>query len=150
MPSRLSILAVIRNQNSMYFYLPYSPNMQTAKIKFQTVDEYINSFPGDVQGTLENIRQTIQQAAPEAKEVISYQMPAYLYHGVLIYFAAFKNHYSLFIPHALKVCEAFKKELVVFEIHKATFKFPNDKPFPLELLGEIARFRVKENLDTNK
>ena len=67
-----------------------------AKTDFRSVDEYIGTFPQDVQATLETIRRTIQKAVPEAEEVISYQMPAFKFHGRLLYFSAFKNHYSLF------------------------------------------------------
>jgi len=81
-----------------------------AKTDFRSLDEYIGSFPKDVQDTLETVRRTIQRAVPEAEESISYQIPAFKFHGPLVYFAAYKNHYSLF-----GVRRAFKKELSRYE-----------------------------------
>jgi uncharacterized protein YdhG (YjbR/CyaY superfamily) len=124
--------------------------MSAAKIKFQTVDEYISTIPEEIRQTLEKIRQTIKQAAPAAEEVISYQIPAFKYHGMMIYFAAYKKHYSLFIPHPLKIYEAFREELSPYEIHKSNIKFPLDKPFPLDLLSKITKFRLKENLEKGR
>ena len=117
--------------------------MAATKIKFQTVDEYISTFPAPVKETLEKMRHTIKKAAPDAEEVISYQMPAYKYNGMLIYFAGFKKHYSLFIPQPSKVFETFKEELSAYDIHKSTIRFPADKPFPLELLSRITQLLVK-------
>jgi uncharacterized protein YdhG (YjbR/CyaY superfamily) len=120
--------------------------MQAEKIKFQTVDEYIGTFPGESRETLQKIRETIKQAAPGAKEVISYQMPAFRYNGeLMIYFAAFKKHYSIFIPHPSKIYDAFKDELSPYEIHKSTIKFLSDKAFPLNMLNNIIKFMVEEN-----
>jgi uncharacterized protein YdhG (YjbR/CyaY superfamily) len=124
--------------------------MAATKIKFQTVDEYVSTFPAPVRETLEKIRHTIKKAAPDAEEVISYQMPAYKYHGMLIYFAGFKQHYSLFIPQPSKVYESFKDELSAYEIHKSTIRFPGDKPFPLELLSKITQLLVKNKLENLK
>lgn len=116
-----------------------------AKTDFQSIDEYINTFPEEVQVKLEKIRQTVRKAAPKAEEVISYQMPTFRLNGILVHFAAFTNHISFFpTPSAIV---AFKKELSSYETSKGTIKLPNDKPIPVDLITEIVKFRVKENLE---
>ena len=110
---------------------------------FETVDEYLASFPKDIQGLLQQVRQAIREAAPEAKEAISYEIPAFKLNGNLVWYAAFKDHIG-FYPRASGI-EAFKEKLSAYEIRKGTVRFPFDKPIPLELIQEIVRFRVKEN-----
>ncbi len=112
---------------------------------FKTIDEYIEFFPKEIQATLRDLRQAIREAAPQAEEAISYQMPAFKQNGILVYFAAFKSHIGFF-PTSSGV-EAFKEKLSAYETSKGTVRFPIDKPLPLELVKEIVRFRVKENLD---
>ena len=97
---------------------------------------------------MKKLRQTIRKAAPEAEEVISYQMPAYKLQGMLVYFAAYKNHIG-FYPTGSGIF-AFKKELSIYECSKGTVRFPLDKPLPLGLIGKIVKFRVKENLEKKK
>lgn len=118
-----------------------------SKIEFTSIDEYILVQPVKVRAALKILRQTIKKAAPDAEEVISYQMPAFKFHGVLVYFAAFKNHFSFF-PTSSGV-RMFKEKLKSFETSKGTIKFPLDKPIPVKLITEIVRFRVKENLEKN-
>ena len=110
---------------------------------YKTIDQYIATFPPNIQTLLQQIRTTIHKAAPDAAETISYQMPAFKQNGVLVYFAAFKNHIGFF-PTAQGV-EAFKDQLVAYKTSKGTIQFPLDQPFPLGLIGEIVRFRVKTN-----
>lgn len=121
-------------------------------IKPKSVDEYLSWFSPQVAGMLEAIRQTIAKSAPQAKETISYGMPAFEQDGVLCYFAAFKDHLSFF-PTSSGI-EAFKHELKGFKTSKGTIQLPLDKPLPLELIGRIVRFRVEENTskktNTNK
>ena len=110
----------------------------------QTIDDYIAGFPGDVQEILQRIRQTIRQAAPDAQEKISYQMPAFTLKGNLVYFGAFKNHIGFYpIPSGI---EEFKEELSAYEQGKGSVQFPLDKPIPFDLISRIVKFRVKENL----
>ncbi len=90
------------------------------------------------------MRQAIRADAPEAEEVISYQMPAFKQNGVLVWFAVFKDHIGFF-PTALGV-EEFKEELSGYVVSKGTVRFPLDKPIPLDLAKKIVTFRVKENL----
>lgn len=114
------------------------------KQTYRDVDAYIGTFPTDVQEKLRKIRRTITMAAPQAEEVISYQMPAYKHHGMLVYFAAFKDHYSLFIPpHG--VFEMFKQELKPYYVHKATIHFPKSEPIPFDLIHKIVRCAVEQN-----
>ncbi|MCZ7381790.1 MAG: DUF1801 domain-containing protein [Candidatus Methanoperedens sp.] len=123
--------------------------METSKNQFKTMDEYIKTFPKDVQSILEKMRQTIRKAAPEAVEVISYQMPTFKLNGKnLVHFAAFKNHIGFYpIPSGI---EAFKKELSSYKQGKGSVQFPMDKPIPYDLVKKIVNYRVKENLEKTK
>jgi len=111
--------------------------------QFKTIDEYIKTFPKDIQSTLEQMRQTIHQAAPEAQETINYQIPTFRLNDNLVHFAAFKNHIG-FYP-APSGIEAFKKELSAYKSEKGSVQFPIDKPIPYDLVKKIVEFRVKEN-----
>jgi len=116
--------------------------------KPENVNEYIGSFPNDVQEILERIRMTIQKAAPDAKEKISYSMPAFEQNGIVVYFAAFKNHIGLYaLPTGN---EAFKGEFSSYKSGKGSVQFPFNQPIPYELIMKIVKFRVKENLEKAK
>jgi uncharacterized protein YdhG (YjbR/CyaY superfamily) len=108
------------------------------------IDTYIAGFPKDTQKLLEQLRAVIRKAAPIAEEVISYQMPAYKYHGMLVYFAGYQNHIG-FYPTASGI-ENFKKEISAFKWAKGSVQFPLDKPLPVALITKIVVFKVKENL----
>ena len=118
-------------------------SMITKETKISTIDEYIASFPEEVQLLLKQLRTIIKEAAPEAEEVISYQMPAFKYYGILVYFAAFKNHIGFF-PTASGV-EVFREELSAYKLSKGTIQLPFDKPLPLDLITRIIKFRKIEN-----
>jgi len=122
--------------------------MKAETIKPKDIDEYISMFPDNIQELLKEIRATIKEAAPEAEEIISYQMPAYKFHGMLIYFAAFKNHIGLY-PRVSGI-ETFKEELSVYKGAKGSVQFPLNKPLPLDLISRIVKFRVAENLKQSK
>lgn len=107
------------------------------------IDSYIADFPPETQELLQQIRATIKKAAPQATEVISYAMPAFKLHAVLVYFAAYKNHIG-FYPTASGI-EIFKKELSVYKGAKGSVQFPLDKPLPLDLITKIVEFRVAED-----
>ncbi|OMQ12073.1 iron chaperone [[Flexibacter] sp. ATCC 35103] len=116
--------------------------------KPENIDEYIGAFPNDVQEILEKIRTTIQKAAPDAKEKISYSMPAFDQNGIVVYFAAFKNHIGLYaLPSGH---EAFKEELLKYKSGKGSVQFPLKQPIPYELITRIVKFRVKENIEKVK
>jgi uncharacterized protein YdhG (YjbR/CyaY superfamily) len=122
--------------------------MTTPKKAFKNIDEYIATFPKNVQSILEELRQTIRESAPEAEEAISYQMPTFKLNGNLVWFAAFKNHIG-FYPKT-SVIEAFKEELSNYEVSKGTIRFSLNKPIPFDLVKKIVKYRVKENLDKKK
>ena len=113
-----------------------------------TVDLYLADFPLETMLLLNQLRETIRKAAPEAEEVISYQMPAYKFHGMLVYFAGCKNHIG-FYPTSSGIAN-FKKELSSYKSSRGSVQFPLDQPLPLELISEIVRFRVAENLEREK
>jgi uncharacterized protein YdhG (YjbR/CyaY superfamily) len=118
--------------------------MLAEKKQFNTIDEYIETFPKDVQRILEKVRQTIRETAPEAVETISYQMPTFKLDGkYLVYFAAWKTHIGMYpVPAGT---EAFKKELAPYKGAKSTARFPIDKPIPYDLVKKMVIFLIKEN-----
>jgi uncharacterized protein YdhG (YjbR/CyaY superfamily) len=111
--------------------------------KFRTIDEYIANYPKNVKIILKGLRQAIKEAAPDAEETISYQMPAFTQNGILVWFAAFKSHISFFPK--VSAIEVFKEKLSPYQTSKGTIQFPIDEPIPLDLVKEIVKFRVKEN-----
>ena len=113
--------------------------------KFQTVEEYLSILPKQSREILEKMRKVIKQAAPEATELISYNMPAFRLHGILVYYAAHKEHIG-FYPANTHVIEQFKDDLAGYETSKGTIKFPLKKQIPLDLVKRIVEFRVKQNL----
>ena len=118
--------------------------MTANKVVFNSIDEYIASFPEDIQKILEEIRATIKAAAPDAEEKISYQMPTFYLNGNLIHFAAFKNHIGIYpTPSGT---QAFKDEISMYQGAKGSIRLPIDEPMPLELISRIVKFRVTENL----
>lgn len=108
-----------------------------------SIDEYISQFPAEVQEILMKLRNIIREAAPGAEEKISYQMPAFVLHGNLVYFAAFKKHIG-FYPTPSGI-DAFREELSGYKGAKGSVQFPIDKPMPYELIDRIVRYRVEEN-----
>jgi len=122
--------------------------MEKQKAGFTSIDEYIAAFPADVQERLRQMRAVIREAAPEAQEKISYQMPTFFLYGNLVHFAAFKNHIG-FYP-APRGIEAFKDELAAYEGAKGSVQFPLDQPLPLDLVRKIVQFRVADQLQNAK
>ena len=121
-----------------------------AKTNFKSVDEYITSQPEAVQRILGRVRSAIRKAVPGAEEVISYQMPTYkLQDGPVLYFAGWKQHYSLY-PATARVAAAFKDDLVPYEVNKGTIRFPLSEPVPVKLIERIAKFRAKEVAERQK
>ena len=119
--------------------------MKNNKAGFASVDEYIGTFPKDVQKILEEVRRTIKAAAPDAREKISYQIAAFELNGKnLIHFAGWKNHISMYpIPSG---SAAFNKKVSKYAAGKGTLQFPLDKPLPLKLITEIVKLRIDDNL----
>lgn len=109
------------------------------------VDQYIATFPVHIREKLEEIRFIIQQAAPLAEEVISYKMPAYDYHGMLVYFAGNKAHIG-FYPTGSGI-EAFQHEFGPYKWSKGAVQFPLDQPLPADLITRIVAFRIQVNIE---
>ena len=108
------------------------------------IDAYIASFPTDVQERLEQVRNVIKQNAPQAIGVISYGMPAFKFQGMLVWFGAHTNHIGLYPRVSAMI--AFKERLLSYKTAKGSIQFPFDKPLPLDLIADIVKFRLAENL----
>ncbi|MCA0456169.1 MAG: DUF1801 domain-containing protein [Chloroflexi bacterium] len=117
--------------------------MDSEKSGFQSIDEYIASFPKPIQELLQRVRETVKAAAPRATEKISYQMPTFDLHGNLVHFAAAKGHIGFYpTPSAIS---AFQDELTRYKGAKGSVQFPFDQPLPLDLITRMVKFRVEEN-----
>ena len=114
-----------------------------AKTDFKTIDEYISTFPEPVQHVLRTVRQALRDAVPEAEEAISYQIPTIKFHGPVFSFAAWQNHYSLY-PASETLVTAFP-QLSSHKTAKGTISFPYDKPVPVQLIHDMAKYRAAEN-----
>jgi uncharacterized protein YdhG (YjbR/CyaY superfamily) len=118
--------------------------MKSKKVTFHSIDEYIGTFPENVQKIMEQLRKTIKEAAPDAGEKISYNMPTFTLNGTyLVYFAGWKNHIAFY--GAPRGNSEFKKDLSPYESGAGTLQLPYDKPIPYDLLTEIVKFRADEN-----
>lgn len=116
-----------------------------AGIRFKTVDQYISIFAEPQKSLLRKMRESIARAAPEAEEVISYNMPACRLKGIVVYYAGYKEHIG-FYPTSSGI-EAFKNALSGYETSKGAIRFPLTKPLPLRLVKQIVKFRVRENME---
>jgi uncharacterized protein YdhG (YjbR/CyaY superfamily) len=110
----------------------------------ETIDDYIAACSPDVQAILEKIRETVREVAPQAEEKISYRMPAFTQDGILIYFAAFKNHIGIYPP--MQGDDKLNKKLARYRGPKGNLKLPLDEPIPYELIRSLVKLRVKERL----
>jgi uncharacterized protein YdhG (YjbR/CyaY superfamily) len=118
--------------------------MATGTVTSKNIDEYIARSPSEVRATLERIRQTIRNAAPDAKETISYGIPAFMQCGMVVYFAAFKNHIGLYPP--VSGDAGIERAISPYAGEKGNLRFPLDQPIPYALIGRIVKLRVKQNL----
>lgn len=116
--------------------------------KPNSINEYIATFPVQTRKLLRQMRATIKKAAPKAEEVISYRIPAFKFHGLLVWFAAHTRHIG-FYPR-ISAMQAFKKELSKYKNAKGSVQFPLHKPLPLALIKKMVQYRVKENLEKIK
>jgi uncharacterized protein YdhG (YjbR/CyaY superfamily) len=112
--------------------------------QFKNIDDYIDAFPKNVQHKLRALRSAIKESAPEAEEAISYGMPTFQLNGNLVWFAAYKKHIGFYPTHSGIL--AFEEKLSPYKHSKGAVQFPIDGSIPLDLVREIVRFRVKENL----
>ena len=108
-----------------------------------TIDEYIAGFAPSTQALLEQVRQTVHAAAPEAREVISYRIPAFKAHGILVYFAAFKKHIGFYPP--VRGNAELEEAVVPYAGEKGNLRFAMDRPLPLELIDRITRLRLQQD-----
>src|SRR5437762_8628231 len=113
--------------------------------KFKTVDEYFSAFPPKTRNILKGLRKTIREVAPRAEELISYNMPAFKLHGILVYYAAYDQHIG-FYPTSSPM-KVFKDELADYQTSKGAIQFPIEKTIPATLIKKIVKFRVNENLE---
>jgi uncharacterized protein YdhG (YjbR/CyaY superfamily) len=112
-------------------------------VKYQTIDEYLDSIPQDLKNKLQILRSTIQEAAPDSTEAICYQMPTFKLNGNLLHFAAYKTHIGFYPgPSAIK---AFVDELAPYNLSKGTIRFTLEDEIPLNLIFRIVKFRVEQN-----
>ena len=111
--------------------------------KFRSVDEYLSALPQPARDAAVTLRHAIRQAAPQAEETISYNMPAFKWNGILVWYAAFKNHIG-FYPKASAII-AFRANLASYKTSKGAIQFPIDDPIPTSLVKQIVKFRIKEN-----
>lgn len=116
-----------------------------AKTDYKTIDEYHQAFPAELQERMQAIRDIVHKVAPEAEEVISYQIPAFKYKGFLIYYAAFAKHISISHPYSAELLKNFEKELKNYKVSKSAIQLPNSEPLPVDLVERILRFRKQEN-----
>lgn len=119
--------------------------MKSTKLIPRNIDEYIAQYPNDIQMILNEIRKTIRNEAPAAEETINYQIPTFKLKGNLVHFAAYKNHIG-FYPASTGI-EAFKEELSIYKHSKGSVQFPLEQPIPFDLIAEMVKFRVIENLE---
>jgi uncharacterized protein YdhG (YjbR/CyaY superfamily) len=117
--------------------------MTTPSDKPVTVDEYIAGFAPEVRAILEKVRATVTAAAPEAKEVISYRMPALKQKGILVFYAAFKGHIGFYPPIAGDA--ALEQEAAVYAGEKGNLRFPYDRPIPYKLIGKLTKLRAAQD-----
>jgi uncharacterized protein YdhG (YjbR/CyaY superfamily) len=122
---------------------------------FKDVDSYLAEAPDEIRDRLIKLRRTIQKAAPKAMERISYGIPFYEYGGTgykgrLVYFAAFKNHISVFLPSSGALSKELAREINKYHAGKATYKFPLNEPFPFPLIGKVVKEMVKQRNNVNR
>jgi len=120
---------------------PTSPDQKPAPPS--TIDEYIAGVPAAVQATLQAVRQAVHRAAPQAQECISYRIPAFRQDGMLVYFAAFKNHIGFYPP--VRGDAQLMKAVAPYAGEKGNLRFPLDEPMPLALIEDITRLRLAQN-----
>ncbi|MBM9577679.1 DUF1801 domain-containing protein [Leptospira sp. 201903070] len=112
-------------------------------VKYKTIDEYIGSFPKETREILSEMRNIVRKAAPQAKEKIGYNMPAFEYNGILVYFAAYKKHLG-FYPTSIAT-KIFADDLAPYKYSKGAIQFPLDRKLPKTLISKIVKLRVEEN-----
>ena len=121
-----------------------SPNGAKKSVPAKDINAYLLAVPPDSRAVLEKLRRTIKAAAPKAEEAISYQMPVFKYRGPLVFFAAFKNHCSLFVV-SKSLMKSLSEELKPYDTSGVTIHFSAENPLPAALVKKIVKARIKEN-----
>lgn len=121
-----------------------------AKTDYQSIDKYHAAFTGEALSRMQTIRKIIKEVAPEAEEIISYQIPCFKYKGYLIYYCAFPNHVSLSHPFSEAFWEHFKDDLQGYKTSKSVIQIPTKQPLPEQLIERIVTFRKRENEEKGK
>ena len=122
--------------------------MKSARSTPGNIDEYIAAFPPEIRSILQKIRATIREAAPEAEEKISYQIPTFALEGNLVHFAAFRNHIGFYPP--VRGDAKLGTELSIYAGERGNLRFPLDQPIPYALITKIVKARIRENLEQAK
>lgn len=135
--------ATERGRIVVHFFMP-THKASTPK----NIDDYVALFSPEVRAILQKIRSTVKQAAPEAEETISYRIPAFKFHGILVYFAAFKNHIGLYPP--VRGDAKLEKSVAIYAGEKGNLKLPLDRAIPYSLIEKIVKLRVKQNLSKTR
>jgi uncharacterized protein YdhG (YjbR/CyaY superfamily) len=117
--------------------------MARPAVKVASIDRYIAGYSPAVRTLLKRLRATVKRAAPDAEEFISYRMPAFRLHGVLVYFAAFKHHIGLYPP--IKGNAKLTADVAAYAGKKGNLRFPLDQPIPYALIARIVKFRARQN-----
>ncbi len=116
-----------------------------AKTDFKTIDSYQATFPAEIQGRMQQIREVVHKAVPGVEEVISYQIPAFkIGKFFLIYYSAYTKHISLSSPWSAELLKAFADDLKGYQVSRSAIQLPNDQPLPLDLIKRIILFRKNE------
>jgi uncharacterized protein YdhG (YjbR/CyaY superfamily) len=136
------------NSQSQNIFVAFNFKNNEMRTKYKTVEEYLSTQPAEIKAILEELRKTIAKAATKAEEMISYNIPAFKLNGMLVWYAAFKEHIG-FYPRASGI-EVFKKELSGYKMAKGSVQFPIDEPLPLSLVSKIVKYRVAENEEEAK
>jgi uncharacterized protein YdhG (YjbR/CyaY superfamily) len=144
-PNAVAKLKAALASLGLSFAINSAANSATNSTTDREVDAYIAKFPPDVRAILKHVRATIRRAAPAAKEVISYKMPAFKQHGILVYFAAWEKHIGLYPP--ITGDKALEKAAARYAGPKGNLQFPLDEPIPYRLIERIAKLRVKQDQD---
>ena len=117
-----------------------------AKTDYKTINEYHKAFPAEIQKRMQAIRETVHKVAPEAEEVISYQIPAFkIEKFFLIYYSAYEKHISLASPWSEALLKEFASELKDLKVTKSAIQLPNDKPLSIDFIKRLVKFRKSEN-----
>ena len=117
-----------------------------AKTDYKSIDEYHGTFPAEIVERMQAIRDAIHTVVPEVEETISYQIPCFKYKGYLIYYSAYAKHLSISYPYSKEFLTHFEAPLKELVVSKSAIQFPHKNPLPIDLIKDMIKFRVEENI----